>query len=377
MIEHLQLSPEDIIKNEVIMREGNLALKHNYEQVKANVKAKSRYSRRAFRQELFAVIDNTRIVVRGIRIDLYSIQKIKAVKDIETEMIQTFSKLVHDRARYYGSRDHGTYLDRGDFLAYGFMGLLEAIYHYTQEVVTKAGKTKKVKFVTYAHWCISRHIRAAINRKKANYPWTVQMRKLYERYEKARRDFNGPTNFQEVVDFLGFTVEEQQMLHVAMTSMQSERGVVKPNNEDYWEDSKGFDYTCLAPQNTHFRKTEGMEVDEREFVTKFLSEFWVSYLEAETVYNYVAPHYGWKEELASKYGIKRQAIFECLRRLKQKLEARNITHKFVSAWASGKQPNVDVFVGPPPEGNKEKLALWQQLRNSLLNIQARMESESA
>ena len=364
MIEHLQLDPKEMARNEDIMREGNLALKQNFDLVKA--KMRGRYSRRTFRQELFAVMNSSPAVIRGITISPDSIAKIMAVKAIETAVVQTFSKLVQDRARRYSRRDHGTYLEKSDFLSYGYTGLLEAIYYYTKEVETK-GVVKKIKFITYADWCICRHIRNAVNRKKSNYPWTSNMRKLYERYEKAKREFNGPTNFQELVDYLGFTPEEQNMLHSALTAFQGERGLSKPGNDDYWEDSKGFDYTCLATENTHFRKAEMLEIDEKEYI----DDLWVSYLEAETVENYISGHYGWKEKLAKKYNISRQAPFETLRRFRQRLEAESTIRKFETAFASGKRPYVYDYIGDPPEGNKEKLGRWTKLRESLEEIEKR------
>ena len=364
MIEHLQLDSEEMSRNERTMREGNLALKAAYDYVRSEVK--DRYSRRIFRQELFATMGQNPVVVRGVTLDPHSISLIQAVKDIETSLVKSFSKMVYDRAKYYANRDHGTYLDKGDFVAYGFVGLLEAIYHYIQEITAKDGTKKKVKFITYAYWCICHHIKTAINRKKSNYPWTVQMRRLYERYEKARREFNGPANFQEIADYLGFTEEEQNMLHVALTAFQSERSISKPGNDDFWEDSKGFDYTYLAPQNVHFHQEETLEVDEKEYI----SELWVSYLEAEILENYISDHHGWKEKLASKYGISRQAPYETLRRLMSRLEAYRIAKEFTAALRAGKKPKVAEFVGPEPEGNREKSALWQKLFNELVEIQA-------
>lgn len=364
MIEHLQLDPEEMGRNERIMREGNLALKAAYDRVRAKVKG--RYSRRTFRQELFAAMAENPVKVRGVTLSPDSISLVQAVKDIETALVKSFSKMVHDRAKYYASRDHGTYLDKGDFVAYGFAGLLEGIYHYTQEITAKDGTKKKIKFITYVYWCICRHIRTAINRKKSNYPWTVQMRRLYERYEKARREFNGPANFQEIADYLGFTDEEQNMLHVALTSFQSERSISKPGNDDYWEDSKGFDYTYLAAENVHFHPEATLEVDEKEYI----SELWVSYLEAEILENYLSGHYGWKEELAQKYGIKRQAPYETLRRLMSRLEAYQIIKEFTAALRAGKTPKAEEFAGQEPQGNKEKAALWRKLFNELLEIQA-------
>ena len=372
MIEHLQLDPAEMGRNEEIMREGNLALKANFDLVKATVGG--RYSRRAFRQELFDAMKKTGpLVVRGVVI--HSIEKIQAVKDIETVMVKTFTKLVYARAKYYSHKDHGTYLEKDDFLSYGFVGLLEAIYHYTKEVVTRTGKTKIVKFVTYAHWCICRHIRNAIIRKKYNFPWTMQMRRLYERYETARQQANGPSNFQELVDSLGFTVEEQNMLLVSMTSFQSERTISRPGvgSDDNFDDSKGFDYTALAASNAHFHKPESLETDEREFLNKL----WVSYLEAEIVEAFTSGHYGWKEEVARKYGITRQAPFETLRRFRMRLEAHNICKRFEAAYASGKKPYAYDYLGEPPEGNKEKLAWWVKIKDALSEIKNRWEGKVA
>jgi len=101
---------------------------------------------------------------------------------------------------------------------------------------------------------------------------------------------------------------------------------------------------------------------------------WVSYLEAEIVEAYISGHYGWKDKLAKKYGITRQAPFETLRRFKQRLEAFNITKKFEAAFASGKRPYVYDFIGDPPEGNKERLNWYNKLRKSLEEIEAKYAS---
>ena len=367
-IDHKAMDPATLLVNESIMRAGNIALRQCYALVCPKVVG--RYSRRAFRQELFDAMKKASVVVRGITLEEESVKLIRAVREIESAMIQGFVKLVYKLVMKVSSKDHRTYLDPEDFVAYGYQGLLEAVYNYLKEITTATGEHKIIRFKTYAYKAISRYINTALNRKKTNYPWTAQMRKLYERYEKAKKSLNRAANFQEIADFLGFTDEEQKTLAAALIDFKNEDAFRSPkDNSEEWV---GFDYTALAEENVNYRKkSEVLEADERSS----MSEIWVSYLEAEIMYHHLSDQHGWKDKLAKKYGIKRQAPYETLRRLKSRLEHRHIVKDFIAALKSGNEPQVENFVGPEPQGNKEKQALWRKLFDELANIQSAWEVE--
>jgi RNA polymerase sigma factor (sigma-70 family) len=351
MIKHIQIDSVEMDSNESIMCECNLLLMDCYKKIKLKVR---RYKYTTFRKELFKLMNATNsssVIINGITID---IEKIVALRNIEESIICSFTSMVYKQARYYyysNKHGYGTYLDVDDFVAYGFVGLLEAIYHYKKEVKIN-GEIKKVKFSTYAHRCVDRHIITNINRKKNNYPWTLKMRKLYAKYENARSSFNGPANFQELSDYMKLTLKEEKILLATLAKM-----------ENGFED---INCSILMPN-------EILESDEKNYI----STLQLTELESEVIENYLSGHVGWKNQLAKKHNITRQAVFECLRRLTSRLKRADAIQRFKKECGTGKNPDINKFIGPEPKENKEKLKNWTSLYNSLLSIKLELERDVA
>jgi len=193
-----------------VMRRGNKALKHMYDQVVeiANIQRKF-YSRADFRDELVDAMKKGVVSsIRGIKLDAKSLEKIQAVTDIRMEILCGYTRSIEKLAYRYASAHPEMILSFQDYYDEGIIGAINAMYYYTDT---------DIAFMTYLYHCVRRKLAGAVNKANPLSPWSNEARKLHMLYEEGRADFNRPATFDEVAAYLGFNENERAIVQATLT----------------------------------------------------------------------------------------------------------------------------------------------------------------
>lgn len=227
-----------------IMVDGNTTLR----EVHQEVKEKTQITRTVFLQELFGRVgQNARAVqMYGVRIPKSSISKILAVKGIEWPTMCGYSIMVEKEARKMrrtiGKDTNGGTVE--DFYQEGLLGLIRSLYFFARP---------NIKFITFATHSVRRAMLKLGNRNNPFGHWTNAAIEIHARYQQAKAELNGPTTFDEVVDYAGLDRKEQQTL---------ERLLLKVHNYSDLESKQSDEdldlYDVIEPATI----VEGIEPDE-------------------------------------------------------------------------------------------------------------------
>jgi RNA polymerase sigma factor (sigma-70 family) len=297
---------------------GNRSMQRIYCHVRNHLrqvsqKPRLRYSYTKFREELFAKINSRRVVLHGITIPEKSIQKILAVKDLETLFVQTYSGLVVKLANKCATKiGHSSYSEVEDFESIGLYALVRALYGYNRP---------KVKFITYATWVVSNRMLVAANRTRTNFPWPNSLRKLYCRYELTAANLasqNLSHNFESVCQYMGMSPKEQDKLRAILTEVVNDTDLEKipvRSGGIAWEKGSQGDYTAQSAQFTRFRFAETLEPDQRQVLEDLQLNEW----QMDVLEGYMSGHYGWQTEVSKKHGKSRAAPLQTLRQIQKKI----------------------------------------------------------
>lgn len=294
---------------------GNRSMQRIYFHVRNHLRSISqnprlRYSYTKFREELFAKINSRRVVLHGITIPEKAIQKILAVKDLETLFVQTYSGLVVKLANKWATKiGHSSYSEVEDFESIGLYALVRALYGYNRP---------KVKFITYATWVVSNRMLVAANSTRTNFPWTNSLRKLYCRYELTAANLaaqNLSHSFESVCYYMGIPSKEQDKLRAILTEIVNDTDLeIVPVGRSGEKGAQG-DYTAQSAKFTRFRFAETLEPDQRQVLEDLQLNEW----QMDVLEGYMSGHYGWQTEVAKKHGKSRAAPAQTLRQIQKKI----------------------------------------------------------
>jgi len=300
-IPYTPLSPDRLSECMEIMQEGNEVLLGFHDRVRKTLRKSTgnflkKYSRRKFRAEFFQAVNEGKkpTKVHGVTLGQKGVAKIMAVKEIEWELICGFSSLARGLVKRWLNRDHGSYLTWDDMMSEACSGLSDAIFHYTDV---------NIKFVTFAHKAIRNRLAYKIGRAKNNFPWPAGIRKLYQKYEQAKSEFNHSVNFDELVAHMGLTNEQQSQLQQALTQIVSVSGEMEENE---------VSSECPA---FVAKRTPRLEPDQKVAIESAnLSDWEMAVLEG-----YISGHWGWQSEVAKRFGKSRAAPNVTLKFIKNKV----------------------------------------------------------
>lgn len=301
----------------LILVRGNKALHAVHERVRDKLRRLSRnpfkrYSFRRFRQEFFAIIHFHRIfgcpmLIHGVRVPEKMVQRIQKVKDLESRFVLAYSNMVRTLANRWVKRSQDNcYLEFDDFESEGYLGLSDAVFGYLNP---------KIQFSTYAYWAVRNRMGVAAYRAYNNFPWPRSLRKLYERYEQKFNEMKAKqqaAGFEEVVAELQFTDDQCDQLRAAMQQLISESSS-PAHGED---DEVANDYTALAANRHHAPAT--LEPDQKQAIEDAGLNEW----ERAVLEGYLSGHYGWKTEVALRFGKSRMMPVHTLREIKKKVLRR-------------------------------------------------------
>ena len=222
-----------------IMRRGNKALKYLYDQVveATGIKRKT-YSRADFRDELVAAMKSgdTRSL-RGVKMDPKALARIQAVTDLRMEILCGYTRSIEKLSYRYALAHPETIMSFQDYYDEGIIGALNAMYYYTDT---------NIAFMTYLYHCIRRRMANAVNKANPLSPWSNEARKLHMLYEEARAEFNRPTTFEEVANYLGFDLDERSIVQATLTEVYHATALPSQTEGSGATDSAIFDKLVIG-----------------------------------------------------------------------------------------------------------------------------------
>jgi len=272
-----------------------------------------RYSKRRFRQEFFQLqtfcsIFHIPTVMYGIKIPQKAVHNILEIKNIENEVIISYSNLVRRIANLKrADAKESSYIELNDLEAEGYFGLLDAIYGY---------RNLSVKFITYAHRVIGNRINAAIQRTHTNFPWPRSMRLLYKSYEQHIAKHPTAT-LDEVL--IGLDIDEKQYKQLCASLLQvttesnlhTLQGELRNKRED-------GDYTSFSVKVANFRPPVLLDPDQRQAIEGANLNEW----EWAVLNSYLSGHKGWRTDVAKQFGKSRMAPTVAMEIIKRKVLAQ-------------------------------------------------------
>lgn len=319
LLPYKKFSPKELKKALATLLECNPPLHEFHAQLKANIRLQEgnpfkRYPFSKFRQEFFQILPFHRtfrcpMVMHGVEVPKEVVTKAQIVKDMEVRFLAAFVNLIYKLANRWQRRSEGgVYIEFDDLENEGYVGLSNAIFGFNRP---------DIKFMTYFHHAISNQMGVAINKARYNFPWPRSLRKLFSRYEEACRKSPG-LNFDEIVERLKFTDEQcQQVLTgmIAIIPASSIQGDLTILSRQGTMKSDENDYTAESVKNTHYRPAERLEPDQKEAIAAANLNEW----EQAVLEGFLSGHWGWKSEVAKRFGKSRMMPIHTLRAVKEKI----------------------------------------------------------
>lgn len=300
-IPHVAISKTRKVELTEIMVAGNTALRQLHERVKLTQGA--RYSRQQFRIDLFKKLGSAHapaeaVNLHGILLPKRSIALIQAVRKVQDEIIAGYTRLVIQRIVKW-HRSVPTELDRDDLYQEAVMALIEAVFGYNNP---------SVKFITYASHAIYRKLIKETLRYRQTGHLTNNGQKLIVDFEKARKQFNGPTSFDQVCDKMGLDEEQRGILSSILARVVR---ISEMSDAVDSEESSSF-------EPTDHRTTEHLDYDQIaavERVRERLNEW-----QSDVLDGFLSGHRGWQAEVARKHGKSRMGPSKAMDTIKRLIE---------------------------------------------------------
>lgn len=235
------LTPDELTACKRIMHVGNTALVKWHKQIlHVNDWSNQKYSRRTFRQELFAALDQAEgaITLHGVAIPAEALGAIQRVRGIQDTVFFAFTRVVHKKAWSWSRRTVSGYPAFDDFQDDGCLAVIEAIYSFRR--VKRKGHVQVVPLIAHVKKLVENAMVDCFNKAHPLSALTKRDRKLRQTLEDTARQMNAPHNLQELIDRMGLSEKHRRALEHALN------GVVFASMLTPTEDDEDGDYTALG-----------------------------------------------------------------------------------------------------------------------------------
>lgn len=205
-------SIEEKDEQDRIMRRGNKVFRQYHERIKAKIEGtgNGRYGRQKFHKELFDAVkaDAKNIIVRGVSISQTDFSLIKKVKDIEFQILSTYSRLFYKMAKAWSAIDASMSFE--DYYNEIVIAAIVAIYGFVKE---------DIKFSTYLVWVIKNKMLNVSNENKPLSAWTQDNKKLYGDFERTCQSTGKEIGFEEIVKLMELNEKQTFDLRSMLTKV--------------------------------------------------------------------------------------------------------------------------------------------------------------
>jgi hypothetical protein len=242
------------------------------------------------------------------------------IREIEMDMIQGFSPLIIGRAAYQ-AKFCVNYCDRlnvfADLHQEANLKFLDCIYGYIGE---------SAKFITYAWDSLQRHLQRVSEKMKAPMlpPTADSARELLIKFEKFRREYNGPLSFDVAAELMGLDQDQQEVVTKALATVINQTDLILDSGM-HDGDHEGNDYTALEVRQERLYQDSPADVDwdkvqqiKDSIKLAKLSDFEADLLIA---YSESKRDHGWRAEVARKHNKSRYAATLAYERACDKVRA--------------------------------------------------------
>lgn len=207
-------TPERKIELEAILRKSNRILKRHHEAAKSNGFAGSR---RAF----FAEVLRSGGVLAKIVIPESDMREIRRVKEVELEVLHTYSRLMNKTSRAWKRGGFDNSISAEDVDSMAFEAFLKAICCFTQE---------KTRFSTYLFRCVSRSI--SEEKTEATNHMSIPRRiiKLKRKLGRSMAE-TAESSLDSAISEMNLTEKTSRMLFASMFEVRSSSSVGLKDSE--------------------------------------------------------------------------------------------------------------------------------------------------
>ena len=240
------------------------------------VNMQHRKFRARFFKEKFNPVNWTELNKEQVEVFVQAIPFIEAVRQIEWKMLCAFSRLAKKHASTWAKRTNGEF---DDFMQEATLGLLDAIYGYTN---------KEVKFITFA-WCTIRN--QVTKFANSNYIFSGLANntiKLLRRFEEVKNSLNRYATDEEIYDLCNFNDKELHIIRSARVKMYN------VSEQDFDEDNFFGDYTEFRRGIINERNTVPCNYEIKEAIRNAN----LTLAERRVLTTYLFPYSGWKTDLS-------------------------------------------------------------------------------
>jgi len=208
-VPHISLSAERKVELEQILRKGNCLLKTYHEQVK-NARRIAKENRTDFLNEIFEKHSaGEDLILDGVTIPAESVEQIVLVKKVESELICAYANLINKLARGWSRDISDVVLSFEDLRAEAYQAALDAVAHFTEDV----------KFSTFIHHCVQRHLYGICKSSNGLSNFSEGTIKLKSQYSNFSSE-EGAT-FDSVVDKMNICEKEIKTLQSVLKGVKN------------------------------------------------------------------------------------------------------------------------------------------------------------
>jgi hypothetical protein len=280
-IRSINLKTSEMQEMQEIMSKGNTLLKECAEMLGM--------SKGEFRGKLF----NRKLDTSNLSEEQF--QKLEAAKPhimavhdkCELKILSGFTRMVQKQAKVAASNSSDPKNVFYEFEQVGMLAVLDSIYGYTNT---------NIKFITYVWKIVRRRINLTINRLNPFCPLTNEAMNLVQGFEATKVKFNRQVNTEEVVEAMGITAAQREVLFAATTKVVNELQAGPQSNSDH--DFVASDYTAMRRGiDGDYQEVSLIRKDARQAIKN--AE--LSDIELHLLLGEMFPYTGWREDIAGKF----------------------------------------------------------------------------
>ena len=189
---------------EKTIRESNSLLERHHEKMKS-AQGISRHNRTFFLAEIKkSYVPGRDLEISGIIIPAEDASAILKTKELEWDMLCGYSRLIERLALRWSEYLSDGSLSREDIKSEAVGAAIDALAHYTKEV----------RFSTYLHHCVNRHLSKVFNKTNGMSDLSDEAIKLKRKYKKLI--CNEGATFDSVVEKMGISMKEVGILRASL-----------------------------------------------------------------------------------------------------------------------------------------------------------------
>jgi DNA-directed RNA polymerase specialized sigma subunit len=209
IVPYVPVSEERKLQLEIILREGNVLLKKYHEEMKILLNI-AKHNRTSFLNSIAKnYIPGEDLDFEGIIIPHEDAEKIVLVKKIEGEVICAYANLINKLAQRWKKQESDISLSVEDLKSEAYHAALAAIAHFTKEV----------RFSTFLHHCIQRHMSRLCRTSNGLSSFSDGAVKLKSEYARLSKE-EGAT-FDSITQKMNISEKEIRILQICLSSIQN------------------------------------------------------------------------------------------------------------------------------------------------------------